>query len=105
MPSCENCGGQWKWKTIALKTLKLTNKVNCPYCGKAQYIIAKSRKQTAIVSFLPAFLIISLSRIFDLGVLGVVLLAAAFLNVTLSFYTFLMTLSSEDKSLHPKNQT
>lgn len=105
MPSCESCGRQWKWKTIVMKTLKLTNKVNCPYCGKAQYIVPKSRKQTAIVSFLPAFLIISLSRIFDLGVLGVVLLAAALLIVTLSLYPFLMKLSSEDKSLHPKNQT
>ncbi|MBT2571106.1 TIGR04104 family putative zinc finger protein [Planococcus sp. ISL-110] len=101
MPSCENCGRKWQWKAIVLKTLKLTNKVNCPYCGKPQYIIPKSRKKTAVFSFLPAFLIISSGRIFDLGVLGVILLAAILLIGTLSLYPFFMKLSSEDKTFQP----
>ena len=101
MPSCENCGRKWKWTAIVLKTLKLTNKVNCPYCKKTQYIIPKSRKTTGIFSFLPAFLIITSSLVFDLDVLGVLLLAAALIIVFLGFYPFLMKLSSEDKKLHP----
>ncbi|WP_298831146.1 TIGR04104 family putative zinc finger protein [uncultured Planococcus sp.] len=104
MPNCENCGRQWKWKTIVLNTLKFTNKVNCPYCGKAQYIVPKSRKQNALFSFLPAFLIITLSSIFDLGVLSVVLLAAGMLTAALSLYPFIMKLSNEDKQLQPKKQ-
>lgn len=99
MPNCENCGQKWQWKTIVLKTLKLTNKVNCPYCGKTQYIVPKSKKQNAIFSFLPAFLIIALSNIFDLGVLGVVLLAAGLLTAALSLYPFIMKLSNEDKAI------
>lgn len=101
MPNCENCGQRWKWKTLALKTLKLTNKVNCPFCGKAQYIIPKSRKKTAIFSFLPAFLILTSGWVFDLSVLGVILLAAILLVVTLGLYPFLMKLSNEDKILQP----
>ena len=99
MPNCENCGQQWKWKTIVLKTLKLTNKVNCPYCGKAQYIVPKSRKITGIFSFLPAFLIIVSGMIFDLGVWDIILLAAALIIVFLSLYPFLMKLSNENKML------
>ena len=101
MPSCENCGRQWKWKTIVLKTLKLTNKVNCPYCGRAQYIVPKSRKQTAIFSFLPAFLIIASGSILDLGVLGVMFLAGILLIGALSLYPFFMKLSNEDSTRWP----
>lgn len=101
MPNCDNCGRKWKWKTIVLKTLKLTNKVNCSYCGKTQYIVPKSRKTTGIFSFLPAFLIILSSLIFDLEVLDVVLLAALLIIVFLGCYPFLIKLSSEDKTLHP----
>ena len=101
MPSCENCGRKWKWKTIVLKTLKLTNKVNCPYCGKTQYLVPKSRKKTAIFSFLPVLLLMSANLIFDLEVLGIILLTPTLLVVALSLYPFLMKLSSEDKKLHP----
>lgn len=101
MPSCENCGRKWKWKTIVLKTLKLTNKVNCPYCGKTQYIVPKSRKVTGIYSFLPAFLIITLSLVLDLGVLGVILLAPTLMIIFLGCYPFLMKLSNEDKIVQP----
>lgn len=99
MPNCENCGQQWKWKTIVLKTLKLTNKVNCPFCGKAQYLVPKSRKATGIFSFLPTFLIIFFSVVFDLDVLEVFLFAGILILVFLGFYPFLMKLSNENKTL------
>ncbi|MGH2316333.1 TIGR04104 family putative zinc finger protein [Planococcus sp. SE5232] len=98
MPNCENCGRQWKWKTIVLNTLKFTNKVNCPYCGKAQYIVPKSRKQNALFSFLPAFLIIVVTLIFDLEVLGTFLLVPALIFIFLGIYPFLTKLSNEDEA-------
>lgn len=98
MPNCENCGRKWEWKTIALKTFKLTNKVNCPFCGKAQYFVPKSRKVTGIFTFLPAFLILASGQIFDLNVLGIVLLAATLLIVTLAFYPFLMKLCNDNET-------
>ncbi|ANU09595.1 hypothetical protein BBH88_04410 [Planococcus antarcticus DSM 14505] len=101
MPSCENCGQKWKWKTIVLKTLKLTNKVNCPYCGKTQYIVPKSRKITGIYSFLPLFVIILSNLIFELEVRDVILLTATLLIVALGLYPFLMKLSNEDKIVQP----
>lgn len=98
MPNCENCGRQWKWKTIVLNTLKFTNKVNCPYCGKVQYIVPKSRKQNTLFSFLPAFLIIAATLIFDLEVLGTFLLVPTLIFAFLAIYPFLINLSNEDEA-------
>ena len=99
MPNCENCGQKWQWKTIVLNTLKLTNKVSCPYCGKTQYIVPKSRKISGISSFLPALIIILSTLIFDLEVGGIFSLAAAIIIVFLGLYPFLVKLSNENKAL------
>ena len=98
MPNCENCGRKWQWKTIVSKTLKLTNKVDCPYCGKPQYIVPKSRVTSGVLNFLPAFLIITMGMVFDINVLQVFLSAAGLLLVFLAIYPFTMKLASEDKS-------
>ena len=95
MPSCKNCGQKWKWQTIVLETLKLTNKVNCPYCSKTQYLVPKSKKMTGIFSYLPVFLIIMSTFIFDLENQEIFMLAAAIIIVFLGFYPFLMKLSNE----------
>ncbi|MBD8014478.1 MULTISPECIES: TIGR04104 family putative zinc finger protein [Planococcus] len=98
MPNCENCGRKWQWKTIVSKTLKLTNKVTCPYCGKPQYIVPKSRVLTGFFSFLPTFIIIMIGMVFDINVWQVLLSAAGLLLVFLAIYPFTMKLASEDKS-------
>lgn len=98
MPNCENCGRKWQWKAMVSKTLKLTNKVTCPYCEKKQYIVPKSRAVSGVFNFLPAFLIITMGMVFDINVMEVLLSAVGLLLVFLSIYPFTMKLSSEEKS-------
>ncbi|MDQ0429396.1 CXXC-20-CXXC protein [Planomicrobium stackebrandtii] len=98
MPSCENCGRKWTWKRIVLKTLKLTNKANCPYCGQTQYIVAKSRKVTRIYSFLPAFIIIVSAMIFDLDGWDILLLTPMLILMALFVYPFFMKLSKDNEA-------
>lgn len=97
-PNCENCGQKWTWKRIVLKTLKFTNKANCPYCGEAQYIVARSRKKTAIFSFLPAFIIIISALIFDLDGRDLMLLTPMLILLSLFVYPFFMKLSKENEA-------
>lgn len=98
MPNCENCGRKWTWKMIVLKTLKFTNKANCPYCGETQYIVARSRKKTAIFSFLPAFIIIMSALIFDLDGWDLLLLTPTLILASLLVYPFFMKLSKENEA-------
>lgn len=97
MPNCESCGQAWSWKTVVKKTMKLTNQAKCPYCKKTQYLIPKSRKLTAIYSYIPAFLIITLSLVLDLNGWGIFLLAAALLIMFLALYPFMVKLSTDEQ--------
>lgn len=97
MPTCENCSQKWPWKTVVKNTVKLTNKAECLYCEKAQYLIPKSRKLTAIYSYIPALLIITLTLVLDLDGLGIFLLAAALLILFLGLYPFMMKLSNDEQ--------
>ncbi|KAA0954978.1 TIGR04104 family putative zinc finger protein [Planococcus kocurii] len=96
MPTCENCGQKWPWKTGVKNTVKFRNKAKCPYCEKTQYLIPKSRKLTAISSYMPALLIIALTLILDLDGLGIFFLATALMLVFLGLYPFMMKLSNDD---------
>ncbi|TWT06457.1 hypothetical protein FQV26_01180 [Planococcus sp. CPCC 101016] len=98
MPNCKNCGRKWTWKTIVLNTLKLTNKVNCPHCGETQYIVPKSRKLTGVFSFLPAFIIIGSSMIFDLDGWDLILLTPTLILAALFVYPFFMKLSNDNET-------
>ncbi|ANU14464.1 hypothetical protein B481_0223 [Planococcus halocryophilus Or1] len=97
MPICENCGQKWPWKTVVKNTVKLTNKAKCPYCEKNQYLIPKSRRLTGIFSYIPAFLIITLTLFLDLNGIGIFLLAIALMIVFLGLYPFMMKLSNDEQ--------
>ncbi|ANU21968.1 TIGR04104 family putative zinc finger protein [Planococcus donghaensis] len=97
MPNCENCGQKWPWKTVVKNTMKFTNKAKCPYCEKTQYLKPKSRKLTAIFSYIPTLLIIALTLILDLDGWGIFLLAAALMIVFLGLYPFMTKLSNDDQ--------
>ncbi|MCH4825401.1 TIGR04104 family putative zinc finger protein [Planococcus halocryophilus] len=100
MPTCENCGQKWPWKKIVSNTFKLTNKANCPYCGTTQYIVVKSKPATAILNFLPAFLIITVGMIFDISVPQVLMFAVVLVIIFLIIYPFTFNLSSDEKTLN-----
>lgn len=97
MPNCESCGQRWAWRTTVSKTFKLTNKINCSYCGTTQYIVPKSKLATALMNFSPAFFILTGSMIFNFSVPQVLVFAAILFIIFLTIYPFTFNLSSNEK--------
>ena len=76
MPVCDNCKTRWSWKQTLKKSFVLTTSMECPNCGKKQYLTRKSRKRIFIFNLL----IISpllIQGLFDIH--GVITIALIFL--------------------------
>ncbi|MFD1020839.1 TIGR04104 family putative zinc finger protein [Thalassobacillus hwangdonensis] len=53
MPHCAHCKRKWTMKDTFFKPVQFKNKMNCPYCGKTQYLSAKSKKRQSMLAFIP----------------------------------------------------
>ncbi|WP_170140774.1 TIGR04104 family putative zinc finger protein [Oceanobacillus arenosus] len=97
MPNCQKCGRRWSWS----QTLKVNFKfdgMECPNCGKKQYVAAKSKKSLKWISYLPVILILLLLFDFTLQITIGLIIVASILMIGL--YPFLIKLTSEDEGVY-----
>ena len=99
MPTCQNCGQQWSYKMALKKYIKTNHGMPCPCCGKTQYMTKKSRNQSGFVSILPLFILIFSDLMFDLSILGFILLAVVLLIAIIALSPYKIELTSEDEPL------
>ncbi|OZU87113.1 hypothetical protein CIL03_18170 [Virgibacillus indicus] len=97
MPTCQNCSHIWTWKETVKKSFTLDTGMNCPNCWKKQYVTSRSRKKTAMFSFLaPALLLMNL--FFGSSVVILILLIAS-IPFFFGIYPFFLELSNEEEAL------
>ncbi|MBM7553486.1 TIGR04104 family putative zinc finger protein [Thalassobacillus pellis] len=53
MPVCDSCKQEWSWKETMSGSLMWKSKAKCPYCGEEQYMTAKSKRQSSMMSLIP----------------------------------------------------
>lgn len=99
MPTCQNCGQQWSWKSAFKKYMKFNHGMECPHCGKLQYVTSKSRKHSSTFSILPLFILIFSGLLFDFSIPAYILLAVVLFTAGLMLYPFKMELTSTDEPL------
>ncbi|WP_367281336.1 TIGR04104 family putative zinc finger protein [Planococcus shenhongbingii] len=98
VPKCTNCKSQWSWKQTIRKTFTLKSKLDCPVCGKSQYISGKSRKKLGalnLVILLPLFFNVYMST----NPLLVITAIFTLFFITLVFIPFLTKLSDKEEPL------
>lgn len=99
MPTCQNCGHTWTWKTTFKKSFTLATGMKCPACGQMQYATRKSRKQMSLLNFIPAPLLILSAFFFDLSITTLLLIAIPLFAVVLFVYPLLYEFSNEEESM------
>lgn len=99
MPTCQNCGHTWTWKTTFKKSFTLDVGMKCPACDHMQYPTKKSRKQMSLLNFITAPLLILSSFFFDLSITTLLLIAIPLFAVVLFVYPFLYEFSNEEESM------
>jgi CXXC-20-CXXC protein len=99
MPTCQNCGHKWTWKTTFKKSFTLSTGMECPACGAMQYATAKSRKRMSLLNFISAPFLILSALFFDLSITPLLLIAIPLFAVVLFIYPFLYEFTDEEEPM------
>lgn len=100
MPHCENCKNEWSWAmTLRKSFFTLGEGMECPECGKTQYLTKKSRKNTSILNcFLAPILIIS-GMLIDMEILTVIVFALVLFTIMMAVYPYMVELADENEPM------
>lgn len=99
MPHCENCKNEWSWGTTLRKSFTLGEGMECPECGKTQYLTKKSRKKMGILNFFPAPILILSAMIFDVEIITVLALALALFAAFMMMYPSMAELTNDNEPM------
>ena len=99
MPRCENCKHQWTWGLALRRSFTLGEGMECPECGKPQYLTKKSKKRMGIVNLFPAPILIFSGMLLDINISTVLALALALFAAFLMTYPFMMELTDENEPM------
>lgn len=99
MPRCENCNNEWSWGTTLRKSFTLGEGMECPECGRTQYLTRKSRKRLGIANFFPAPLLIGSAWLFDLEIVSVLAVALFLFTVFMLTYPQMAELTNENEPM------
>ena len=99
MPQCENCNHQWPWGMALRKSFTLGEGMECPQCGRTQYLTKKSKQRMGIANFFPAPILILSGMLLDINIATVLLLALTLFTVFMMTYPFMMEFSNDNEPM------
>lgn len=99
MPECQNCNYKWSWKTAFKKAMKFNSGIECPNCGRKQYVTTKSRIRGSIIGSLSGPIIIFSSMIFDLDLLATIAFGLLLIVLVTLTTPYTIELSNDNKPL------
>ncbi len=98
MPICQNCKHYWSWKQTIKKTFTLDTGMNCPSCGKKQFLTSKSKKRSNVLVFLAPFIML-LDILFNIPSLITLGLLAFSFFFAVAISPFFIKLTNENAPL------
>ncbi|MFD1030153.1 TIGR04104 family putative zinc finger protein [Metaplanococcus flavidus] len=99
MPHCENCNHQWAWGTALRKSFTLGEGMECPECGRTQYLTKQSKKRMGIANFFPAPILIFSGMLFDVDIATILALALVLFAAFMMTYPYMMELTDENEPM------
>src|SRR5699024_2874960 len=98
MPTCQNCGKDWRWKQTVNSSFTLDTGMKCPHCESKQYLTTKARNRSSIFPFIvPLHNLLVL--FFNLSISVMLSIFVVFYLVFIGIYPFLIELSNQEKPL------
>lgn len=98
MATCQSCGKAWRWKQSFKKMFTLDTALECPHCGKKQYLTPKARKRSSVYTLLTPFILLLLF-LFDVSPLISIGVLFVFLLLMMGTYPFIIELSNQEEDL------
>ena len=96
MPTCKHCGTQWAWWQTVKRSFTISPGLPCPHCEKEQFVTKRSKKKTAIISFIFPIMIPVMS-ITQASIWTILIVYPSMFILAISLYPFLMELSNEEE--------
>ena len=99
MPQCQNCKTQWTWGTTLRKSFTLGEGMECPECGKTQYLTKESKKKMGVANFFPAPILILSAMFFDIHIATVLAFALVLFAIYLMAYPQMVELTNDNEPM------
>lgn len=97
MVKCKNCEQEWPANAILKRYITLDIGMNCPHCGKTQYLSKEYRKRSIMATLLIPLLIL-IPAFFDVSFLTIAItFMAAFIAITF-VHVFTLELACEEET-------
>lgn len=99
MPHCENCNHQWSWGMALRNSFTLGEGMECPECGKTQYLTKRSKTRMGIANLFPPPILLFSGMFFEIQVATVLALALVLFAAFMMTYPYMMELSDENEPM------
>ncbi len=99
MPVCQNCHQKWPYSKAFRRIMWFNGGMECPHCGKKQYVTPNSRKRSASLTGVVSAVIIFGALLLDLSLPGMMILALSVFIISIFVLPSAVRLSNEDKPL------
>lgn len=99
MPRCGNCKKEWPWGMALRKSFTLGEGMECPECGRTQYLTKRSKKRMGIANFFPAPILILSGMLLDINFATIIALALVLFAVFMMTYPYMMELTDENEPM------
>ncbi|WP_411844275.1 TIGR04104 family putative zinc finger protein [Salinicoccus sp. HZC-1] len=97
MVKCKNCEAQWPANAVLKRYITLDVGMDCPHCGKIQYLSQEYRKRSILATLLIPLLIL-LPAFFNVSFIAIALtFVAAFIAIT-CIHLFTIELAGEEET-------
>jgi len=97
MPTCQHCNQKWTWKQTFKKSFTLDTAMLCPYCGEKQFVTARARKRSALITMtIP--LLIFIPYFFDISIPAAISIYLAAGAGIMLIHPFFVELSSQEEA-------
>lgn len=96
MGVCKQCSHKWNFKDKMKRLWSFKQAMKCPYCGKEQYMSAKSKSQYGIIAFIPIMVYVPVS-LFKLSIIFYFILSVLIALLFSIIYSNYLELSNEEE--------
>ena|SRR5690625_3677694 len=96
MRTCQNCLNKWSWKQTFKRSFTLAGEMTCPYCEKKQYVTARMRKRSSMISLIIIPMIMFGNLLFGPSYIALFALIG-FIPLYATIYPFFVELSNREE--------
>ncbi|CDQ17847.1 TIGR04104 family putative zinc finger protein [Halobacillus karajensis] len=93
---CKTCGRSWTFAQAVRRSLKITGKKECPYCGSEHYSTKQSHYRFGVLAFSALFVFMLLVELFQMRLTSALFFAFFILLMVTIVHPLMIHLTDAD---------